>query len=131
MSDPSRMPAIFFGHGNPMNALHDNVYGRGWAALAARVPRPRAILCVSAHWYVPYTAGTAIDKPRTIHAVGGPANGGSGSLGSWTSVVTGRPEAALTRSRIRRPSSSPTPRNESRLERLALSNDALKTAGRP
>lgn len=71
MSDPSRMPAIFFGHGNPMNALHDNVYGRGWAALAARVPRPRAILCVSAHWYVPYTAVTAIDKPRTIHDFGG------------------------------------------------------------
>ncbi|MCI3951163.1 MAG: dioxygenase extradiol [Burkholderiales bacterium] len=71
MSDPSRMPAVFFGHGNPMNALHDNVYGRGWAALAARVPRPRAILCVSAHWYVPYTAVTAIDQPRTIHDFGG------------------------------------------------------------
>lgn len=45
------MSAIFFGHGNPMNALQDNAWTRGWAALGAALPRPRAILCVSAHWY--------------------------------------------------------------------------------
>ena len=65
------MPAIFFGHGNPMNALADNDYTRAWAALGAQIPRPRAILCVSAHWYLPGTAVTAMEEPRTIHDFGG------------------------------------------------------------
>ena len=69
MSEP--MPAIFFGHGNPMNALADNDYTRAWAAIGAEVPRPRAILCVSAHWYLPGTAVTATERPRTIHDFGG------------------------------------------------------------
>jgi 4,5-DOPA dioxygenase extradiol len=63
--------AIFFGHGNPMNALQDNAWTRGWAALAAALPRPRAILCVSAHWYLPGSAVTAQAAPRTIHDFGG------------------------------------------------------------
>lgn len=67
----SRMPTIFFGHGNPMNALHDNAWSQGWAAIGQRVPRPRAILCVSAHWYLPGTAVTAMAAPRTIHDFGG------------------------------------------------------------
>jgi 4,5-DOPA dioxygenase extradiol len=70
MSD-SRMPAVFFGHGNPMNALHENAWTRGWAALGAALPRPKAILCVSAHWYLPATPVTAMAKPRTIHDFGG------------------------------------------------------------
>ena len=65
------MPAIFFGHGNPMNALSDNVYTRGWVALGAELPRPRAVLSISAHWYVPGTAVTASPRPRTIHDFGG------------------------------------------------------------
>jgi 4,5-DOPA dioxygenase extradiol len=65
------MPAIFFGHGNPMNALADNEYTRAWAAVGAEVPRPRAVLCVSAHWYLPGTAVTAMERPRTIHDFGG------------------------------------------------------------
>jgi 4,5-DOPA dioxygenase extradiol len=65
------MPAIFFGHGNPMNALEQNVYTRGWAALGAEIPRPRAILSISAHWYLPGTAVTAMSAPRTIHDFGG------------------------------------------------------------
>ena len=69
MSEP--MPAIFFGHGNPMNALADNDYTRAWAALGAQIPRPRAVLCVSAHWYLPGTAVTAMERPRTIHDFGG------------------------------------------------------------
>ena len=69
MSDP--MPAIFFGHGNPMNALQRNVYTTGWAALGAEIPRPGAVLAVSAHWYVPATAVTAMPAPRTIHDFGG------------------------------------------------------------
>ena len=67
----NRLPAIFFGHGNPMNALADNAYTRAWAALGARMPRPRAILAVSAHWYLPGTRVTAMAKPRTIHDFGG------------------------------------------------------------
>ncbi|WP_244754408.1 4,5-DOPA dioxygenase extradiol [Rhodanobacter sp. B2A1Ga4] len=67
----TRMPTIFFGHGNPMNALHDNAWTRGWAALGQRLPRPRAVLSVSAHWYLPDTAVTAMAAPRTIHDFGG------------------------------------------------------------
>jgi 4,5-DOPA dioxygenase extradiol len=65
------MPAIFFGHGNPMNAIEDNAYSRTWAELGRTLPRPKAILCVSAHWYLPATLVTAIEKPRTIHDFGG------------------------------------------------------------
>lgn len=66
-----RMPAVFFGHGNPMNALSDNAYTRAWAAIGAAVPRPTAILCISAHWYVPETGVTVSTAPRTIHDFGG------------------------------------------------------------
>ena len=65
------MPAIFFGHGNPMNALQQNSYTQGWATIGASIPRPKAILAVSAHWYVPFTAVTASPMPRTIHDFGG------------------------------------------------------------
>ena len=65
------MPAIFFGHGNPMNALADNDWTRGWRALGDSIPRPEAILCVSAHWYIPGVAVTAMERPRTIHDFGG------------------------------------------------------------
>jgi 4,5-DOPA dioxygenase extradiol len=65
------MPAVFFGHGNPMNALDDNAFTRAWSALGARIPRPRAILAVSAHWYLPGTHVTAMAQPRTIHDFGG------------------------------------------------------------
>lgn len=65
------MPVIFFGHGNPMNALQQNSYTQGWAAIGVSISRPKAILAVSAHWYVPYTAVTASLAPRTIHDFGG------------------------------------------------------------
>jgi 4,5-DOPA dioxygenase extradiol len=65
------MPAIFFGHGNPMNALEDNAYTQGWAAIGNEVPRPKAVLSVSAHWYVPGTSVTATPTPETIHDFGG------------------------------------------------------------
>jgi 4,5-DOPA dioxygenase extradiol len=61
-----RMPAIFFGHGSPMNAL-GGPYAEEWAALGRALPRPKAVLCVSAHWYVDETAVTAMERPRTIH----------------------------------------------------------------
>ncbi|MCA1636603.1 MAG: 4,5-DOPA dioxygenase extradiol [Acidobacteria bacterium] len=65
------MPAIFFGHGNPMNALSKNAYTEAWAAIGTQLPRPTAVLAVSAHWYLPATAVTATRAPRTIHDFGG------------------------------------------------------------
>ncbi len=67
----ARLPALFLGHGSPMNALHDNAWTRAWASLGARLPRPRAVLAISAHWYVPALAVTAMREPRTIHDFGG------------------------------------------------------------
>ena len=65
------MPAVFVGHGNPMNAVEANRYADAWRALAEQLPRPRAILCISAHWYVEGTRVTAMEHPRTIHDFGG------------------------------------------------------------
>ncbi|MGH8192951.1 MAG: 4,5-DOPA dioxygenase extradiol [Woeseiaceae bacterium] len=66
-----RMPAVFFGHGNPMNAIQTNVWTAGWSEIGSSIPKPKAILCVSAHWYIGETAVTAMDEPRTIHDFGG------------------------------------------------------------
>jgi 4,5-DOPA dioxygenase extradiol len=66
-----RMPAIFLGHGNPMNALLRNQYTEAWTAIGNEVARPKAILCISAHWYVQEAAVTASTTPRTIHDFGG------------------------------------------------------------
>ena len=63
----SPMPAAFFGHGSPMNALEDNRYTAAWRAFGAALPKPRAVLVVSAHWYIEATAVTAMARPRTIH----------------------------------------------------------------
>jgi 4,5-DOPA dioxygenase extradiol len=68
---PVIMPAIFFGHGNPMNAVSSNSYTQGWRSIAAKAPRPKAILSISAHWYLPGTAVTIDTAPRTIHDFGG------------------------------------------------------------
>lgn len=61
------MPAAFVGHGSPMNAIEENRYTEAWSSLAASMPKPRAVLVVSAHWYVHVTAVTAMRVPRTIH----------------------------------------------------------------
>ena len=61
------MPAAFLGHGNPMNALETNRYPEAWRVFGESVPRPRAILVISAHWYTNATAVTAMPRPRTIH----------------------------------------------------------------
>lgn len=66
-----RMPVLFVGHGSPMNAIEDNVFSRGHAALASRVPPPRAVLAVSAHWESDGTFTTLDDPPATIHDFGG------------------------------------------------------------
>lgn len=71
MNESVRMPAVFFGHGNPMNAIQRNAYTEAWSALGRAIQRPRAILCVSAHWYLPATMVNAVERPRTIHDFGG------------------------------------------------------------
>ena len=63
----TRMPALFIGHGSPMNTLELNGYTQAWRSLGRQLPRPRAILVVSAHWYIGATAVTAMPRPRTIH----------------------------------------------------------------
>ncbi|OWT56860.1 4,5-DOPA-extradiol-dioxygenase [Candidimonas nitroreducens] len=63
----SKMPALFIGHGNPMNTLERNGYTEAWQAFGRHLPRPKALLVVSAHWYFGATAITAMAEPRTIH----------------------------------------------------------------
>jgi 4,5-DOPA dioxygenase extradiol len=66
-----KMPALFVGHGNPMNAIEDNEFSRAWEEVGNVLPRPKAILCVSAHWETAGTQVTAMERPRTIHDFGG------------------------------------------------------------
>jgi 4,5-DOPA dioxygenase extradiol len=68
---PLRMPAVFFGHGNPMNALQENLYTESWRKLGASIPTPKAILAISAHWMTTGIAVTAMPRPKTIHDFGG------------------------------------------------------------
>jgi 4,5-DOPA dioxygenase extradiol len=65
------MPAVFVGHGNPMNAIQVNDYTKAWQNLAEAMPPPQAIVAVSAHWYVPGSRVTDGERPRTIHDFGG------------------------------------------------------------
>ena len=65
------LPAVFFGHGNPMNAVTHNDYTETWRRMGAEMPKPTAILSISAHWYVPETGVTVSTAPRTIHDFGG------------------------------------------------------------
>lgn len=63
----SKMPALFIGHGSPMNTLERNDFTEAWRMFGQVLPRPRAVLVVSAHWYFGATAVTAMERPRTIH----------------------------------------------------------------
>ncbi|HLK66508.1 MAG TPA: 4,5-DOPA dioxygenase extradiol [Bryobacteraceae bacterium] len=65
------LPAIFFGHGNPMNALASNQYTEAWRRIGSQMAKPKAILSISAHWFVPGTGVTISTAPRTIHDFGG------------------------------------------------------------
>jgi 4,5-DOPA dioxygenase extradiol len=65
------MPVLFIGHGSPMNAIEDNIFSQGWRTAAQSLPRPQAILCISAHWETRGTQVTAMAQPRTIHDFGG------------------------------------------------------------
>ncbi len=66
-----KMPVLFVGHGNPMNAIEDNDFSRAWSEVGQSLPRPSAILCVSAHWETRGTLVTGMDQPKTIHDFGG------------------------------------------------------------
>ena len=68
---PEIIPAVFFGHGNPMNAIQRNAYTEAWSRLGQEMVRPKAILSISAHWYVPGTGVTVATAPKTIHDFGG------------------------------------------------------------
>jgi len=65
------MPLLFLGHGSPMNAIEENEFSRGWKTIGKSIPKPNAILCISAHWETKGTFITAMDKPQTIHDFGG------------------------------------------------------------
>lgn len=65
--ETEKMPVLFVGHGNPMNAIEDNEYSRSWADVAKNLPKPTAILCISAHWLTRGTFVTAMERPKTIH----------------------------------------------------------------
>ena len=65
------LPALFLGHGNPMNALGRNAWTEAWRRIGEDLPRPKAILAISAHWYIPATAVTIDTAPRIIHDFGG------------------------------------------------------------
>jgi 4,5-DOPA dioxygenase extradiol len=66
-----KMPVFFIGHGSPMNAIEDNEFSRGWRDAAKSIPKPTAILMVSAHWETKGTFVTAMERPKTIHDFGG------------------------------------------------------------
>ena len=66
-----KMPVLFVGHGSPMNAIEDNEFSRAWAEVGKALPRPNAILCISAHWETVGTQVTGMDHPKTIHDFGG------------------------------------------------------------
>lgn len=71
LGNSPKMPVLFVGHGTPMNAIEDNAFTKGWSNVARSIPKPAAILMISAHWETRGTLVTAMEKPRTIHDFGG------------------------------------------------------------
>jgi 4,5-DOPA dioxygenase extradiol len=67
----SVMPVLFIGHGSPMNGIEDNVFSQYWKKIASEIEKPKAVLCISAHWFTNGTFITAMDNPKTIHDFGG------------------------------------------------------------
>ncbi|MFP9115498.1 4,5-DOPA dioxygenase extradiol [Flavobacterium sp. RHBU_3] len=71
VQDDIKMPVLFIGHGSPMNGIEDNEFSQTWARFGKEIPRPAAVLVVSAHWLTYGTHVTAMEQPRTIHDFGG------------------------------------------------------------
>jgi 4,5-DOPA dioxygenase extradiol len=69
--ETKQMPVLFVGHGSPMNAIEENEFVKEWRIIAKSIPKPNAILCISAHWETKGTYVTAMEKPPTIHDFGG------------------------------------------------------------
>lgn len=67
----NKMPVLFLGHGSPMNAIEENEFTKGWQAAGKTIPKPNAVLCISAHWETKGTFITAMENPETIHDFGG------------------------------------------------------------
>src|SRR5436190_7944953 len=70
-NQPYTMPALFVGHGSPMNAIEENEFSKYWRQLGKELPKPKAVLVVSAHWETKGTKVTSMEKPKTIHDFGG------------------------------------------------------------
>jgi 4,5-DOPA dioxygenase extradiol len=71
LNKTSKMPVLFMGHGSPMNAIEENDFVKGWRIMGENIPKPTAILCISAHWETRGTWVTAMEQPKTIHDFGG------------------------------------------------------------
>ena len=71
LENTDKMPVLFLGHGSPMNAIQETEFSKGWRTIGQSLPRPKAIICVSAHWETKGTFVTAMEKPKTIHDFGG------------------------------------------------------------
>ena len=63
----TKMPVLFIGHGSPMNAIEDNEYSRTWRSIAEKIPKPEAILSISAHWFTKGTKVMNEEEPKTIY----------------------------------------------------------------
>ena len=105
LPDAERAPLLFIGHGSPMNAIEDNAYHKSWQELGTKLPKPKAILSISAHWITNGTTKvTAMDKPETIHDFGGfpqklfdaqyPAPGAA-DMAKVTAELVGNPKIGL------------------------------------
>ena len=70
-NNTDEMPVLFLGHGSPMNAIEENEFVTGWRNAGGNIPRPNAVLCISAHWETKGTFVTAMERPQTIHDFGG------------------------------------------------------------
>ena len=66
-SSPQKMPVLFIGHGSPMNAIEENEFTAGWIENTRSIPRPKSILSISAHWFIPSTRIGVMEHPQTIH----------------------------------------------------------------
>jgi len=71
MKNNKKMPVVFIGHGSPMNAIEDNLFTRGWEIVSENMPRPTAILAISAHWYTAGTRITDAKQPKMVYDMGG------------------------------------------------------------